>query len=686
MAANSPLTLFEDWIPKDQDCILCILYSKSESKDLITIANKYENVKEIQVLGSPEIIPSLSNKIVSYNEKTTPQYPLYIYINLSPDGKETSKTLKTQSKNKETGAVKVVERTMDSLFSKSFWRKSCYSLFLNKYSGDYLINNYWMIDPKNPFTNDYSISVCYRSMWAKMCQELPSVPEVKGNTRREIDPNWIVVFTKYIRVIMSYIVEPEYIDIFVSPTNMDMWIRTLIHKTYNLIYNYEPIEYFGDAASKYVFREYMNEKYPKFTARELTEFSAQYMSREYQQIFSDDLNLTKWGLYNPITTTTSKTKTDILESFTGALTVVGNLIGPGVGDRTCYNLYLMLGESLPFPEYMSYGLPITQVSQMNQQMGFSKDDPFNMKRNNLIIRNGGFVKSVKQLTVDPNVPDPEDQKIYNMLMGQDILNYLKGANISDDNVQRFQEIMAENFLPKDNDNEYDEYGNLIVKNIRDDRAFAILTRNGYGNDTGKKVYTMVVNPDFYAYLMDKKFPAVKIGVFQEFVKSFYFTQTFNENVQETDKEIKSEMYLEIFNAYGRLGITQEFIASLHPDLFRDVMNIDRDIINRLKIQLENVFSKDTDAIHRVRFYEDITENIIIMYLDIYQQDSQYYGINTLVAPTKIKTINLENLSVVKFIAPIKSSNGDPIMINGRPLTNVHTWGRYRAILTFLREL
>ena len=83
-------------------------------------------------------------------------------------------------------------------------------------------------------------------------------------------------------------------------------------------------------------------------------------------------------LYDPIIKdkikTNEKIKTDILESFTGALKEIGNDIESGIGIVVCCNLYTILGESLPFPKYMAYGTYLTQVIQMNEKMGFSKSN------------------------------------------------------------------------------------------------------------------------------------------------------------------------------------------------------------------------------------------------------------------------------------------------------------------------
>ena len=360
MSSISIVDFFNNWLNNLDEEIILVLgvgknFTEIENFYEIALNNKY--IKNIQYIYSEDKSLNKDTKITKYNAKLF-NLPVYCFLDFSVDEKP------SDYYKKETNGD---ERDITFLFNKAIFRRHVKSFLFFNYNGIRPINNFWIPDNYN-YTDFVSFT---RSTWAEMTQKLQNGP----STNIENDLNFKDEFKKYISTILSYIIEEEYISLFIDEKYMNKWIQSITHFTYNNLYNYESLEFDGDSCSKFSFRDYMIKKYPKFVANELSEYSNQYMSRTFQSVFSDDLLLLSWMMYDPIIkdriNKNEKVKTDILESFTGALKQIGNDIEDGIGIIACCNLYTILGESLSFPDNMSYGTHITQVIQMNKKMGFS---------------------------------------------------------------------------------------------------------------------------------------------------------------------------------------------------------------------------------------------------------------------------------------------------------------------------
>jgi hypothetical protein len=362
----------------------------------------------------------------------------------------------------------------------------------------------------------------------------------------------------------------------------------MTHITYNILFNYEPIEYYGDSVSKFAFGAYMQEKFPKFTSRELTEYSNQYMSKKFQSVFSDDLRLTQWGVYDSIiknnlnnpNMNNEKIKTDYLESFSGALTFVGNQISPNLGTIACCNLYGILGESLPFPSYMLYGTVVTQVTQINESLR-------------------SFVNSQRIIDID----DSTTQEVKN--------------------------------------------GSLVYSEI---------------------VIKIRILEDFYTFLKKYFEPSV-IDQFKKNVSEYRHVKHFNSNVQESKTETKNIVYTWLYNEYIKIGITQEFVASLQRSPLETLSNKYRSVINELENKL------NPGDLDHIKFYDDKTSGFIIMYLDLYPSRTEFEGTNSLIFqdPGNL-VIQKKNLSVVEFPTAVPTDYSN--------LTTLE-YGKLNAIKKFL---
>ena len=412
---------YKFWLPKDKDIDILFLHYGKEIKDFLDYTVSFPNVKKIfTAKGDKNVDISSYDNIEKYSEKKI-NLPLYIYINFSDEEGNPSDFI--GGKNIET------------YFNMPFWRRNCEGLLLFNYSGDFIDHNFWFSEP----TETTNILICKRSKWAELCQILKEPSE--GIT--QLSEQWVIEYKNYIRTILSFLVEEEYISRFVEEDNMITWIRAMIHKSISMFYNYESIEHMGDKYANTAFEKYMKKRNSNFTAQELTEYSNQYMSKEYQSKFSDDLLLTSWGFYDNSVEKNNKLKTDLLEAFTGALVISGDGISDNVGSLVVGNLYMILGDSLPFYKSMIFGLPITQVTQMNQMMKFSGsgDEP-----------SAFTITVIDEIVKSKNASHTEyistfkfNDKFIKMLNSKKIdINYMQEYARNYSHVQRYNENIKEN--------------------------------------------------------------------------------------------------------------------------------------------------------------------------------------------------------------------------------------------------
>ena len=568
------LIAFENWLPKIQEIDLILILPQSNFKDMIEVAKKYPNIKKIFVLGTLIV----SGKKVSLSDSVKdPQIILYddsgkswgksayIYLNfLKEDGSKSTEFI--------TGKGPV---GIEYFFAKPSWRRKCASIFLDNYADDTPIFNYW---------KSIETYILTRSTWAVMCQDL-FPPSNKS------DPKiWRSEFKTFLIQILKYIVRDEDVNEFVTEKYFHIWVRAMTHITYNILFNYEPIEYYGDSVSKFAFGAYMQEKFPKFTSRELTEYSNQYMSKKFQSVFSDDLRLTQWGIYDPIISNNlnnpnmnnEKIKTDYLESFSGALTFIGNQISHNLGTIACCNLYGILGESLPFPSYMLYGTVVTQVTQINESLR-------------------SFINNQKIVDID----DSGTQEVTN--------------------------------------------GTLVYSEI---------------------VIKIRIPNDFYDFLKKYFEPSV-VDQFKTNVIGYRHVKQFNKNVQESKTETKNIVYAWIYNEYMKIGITQEFIASLQRSPLETLGK-------KYKSEINNLEKKFPGQLDRIKFYDDKNSGFIIMYFDLYPSKTEFEGTNSLIfADPGNLVIQKKNLAVVEFPTAVPSDYSN--------LTTLE-YGKLNAVKAYLSSI
>lgn len=165
--------------------------------------------------------------------------------------------------------------------------------------------------------------------------------------------------------------EPERIEQFLQCQYHNIWFRAFIHETVDYNNNYENLEYQGDAILKAVFPIMIMEMYPHLRESDMTNINNYYMSKnlqgqgelamqmgltEFIQVQAmDDFDITKLSV-------------DVFESFFGALRMVGDKVGFGLGYIACYNMIKILFADVTIGDEI-YGDAKTQSTQRLEQLG-----------------------------------------------------------------------------------------------------------------------------------------------------------------------------------------------------------------------------------------------------------------------------------------------------------------------------
>lgn len=101
--------------------------------------------------------------------------------------------------------------------------------------------------------------------------------------------------------------------------------RAFTHQSYDSGNNYEGLEYLGDQIAKICFTLYLERFVNKdLSESELTELSNFYIARSFQPILADTMGLTKLLLHSGSNNAIINLKSDIFESFIGAIGSIAN--------------------------------------------------------------------------------------------------------------------------------------------------------------------------------------------------------------------------------------------------------------------------------------------------------------------------------------------------------------------------
>lgn len=268
------------------------------------------------------------------------------------------------------------------------YRKFCRSVMLFRMDAIPPANGFWHTNEFVP--KGTPIVKLQLSEWGRMCQNIPKFNKL-GSTiinigNVNVSMEWLNSLKNHLRYLITNIAGCDrYTESMLSDSNMEIWVKAFIHKSYNKIYGYEALEFLGDKICSVKFSFYMISKYPRLGPSELTEYHNQYMSSDHQWYLSDDLFLIDFLLCdNDISLKNflyKKRKTDIFESFVGALfqTAINavneqtksNFTALAHAEKLTCNLFMMIGEQFPFEKKMIFGKSKHRCTQILQSLGIS---------------------------------------------------------------------------------------------------------------------------------------------------------------------------------------------------------------------------------------------------------------------------------------------------------------------------
>lgn len=378
--------------------------SNKISRIILTPSYRDENLNNYQ-----EFKTNSSKEIISITEYSINPYRCIMIVDFKGKFTITSKNI---------DYFKYIDRGL-------LYRKYCISILMYRIPSLPPQNGYWCLDESEFHKidinniNPESSYILKLSDWGKLCQGISSNQNIETPGLDDIlsprTEKWINSVKNHLRYILRKIINPDfsnsysnllefntsneeskddrkrggfseeelddYIDRMLDDENFPKWIKSFTHDSINEVYNYQTLETLGDKLSSCKFTEYMLTKYNHLTDVEATEFHNQYMSAEHQQYLSDDLRLMDFilidkrilGNYTKKNKFT-KTKTDLLESFVGALYETSLNCGEYCfAQMCCHNLFFMIGEQFPFEKKMIYGLEKHNITQILQSLELLND-------------------------------------------------------------------------------------------------------------------------------------------------------------------------------------------------------------------------------------------------------------------------------------------------------------------------
>ena len=161
----------------------------------------------------------------------------------------------------------------------------------------------------------------------------------------------------------------EAIEKLVSKEAMEIWEVAFTHESFdpNRGKNYEEIELLGDLVIGNVYVRFIFESYPQFNRSQISELRTHYLAKGFQSQLSSSLGIGRF-----IRTrfhTTKHQLEDVLESFFGALQLIGDKIFKlGAGYGLCYNLVVSLYKDVPIELSATLANPKTLIKEAMERL------------------------------------------------------------------------------------------------------------------------------------------------------------------------------------------------------------------------------------------------------------------------------------------------------------------------------
>lgn len=177
---------------------------------------------------------------------------------------------------------------------------------------------------------------------------------------------------RFLENYLRTIIRQEDIPLYVDENAMNVWVTAFTHETYDPSNNYENLEYLGDRVLKSVFPKYLMKRFPQLHKNDYTELDNIYMSKIKQSELATKMGLGEHLRYKGITGVILNLKTDVFESFFGALDTVSDAIAVGLGAVNSYNMIAHLFADLHIKVNARNGPAKTQVDQIFSRFDLPK--------------------------------------------------------------------------------------------------------------------------------------------------------------------------------------------------------------------------------------------------------------------------------------------------------------------------
>lgn len=261
------------------------------------------------------------------------------------------------------------------------FRRNCISIMMYQYTGKNIVNGYWTTTSHN---DSIQIKILELSEWGLLSQSIPTYdgPNMGGQNihNSELIKTWIDSLSEFVEYIIRFIFREdkmfnvdEVVEFFKTDTAMTTMVKSMTHSTQNAIYNYESNEHHGDNLFRTHFTTYLHTTFRRITNQESSGFVLRYLSKEYQNFWSDDLYLVDRILKHNFVTHTLKLKTDAIEAFLGGLGLIAYDMSPGFDFLLINRFFMILFKSIPFDKDLIFGKAKQKVIQVNEMSGFDKN-------------------------------------------------------------------------------------------------------------------------------------------------------------------------------------------------------------------------------------------------------------------------------------------------------------------------
>ena len=196
--------------------------------------------------------------------------------------------------------------------------------------------------------------------------------------------NWTndiaVLQQKVFSIIGKIVFNQDHISKLLDQTAMTKyWGKCFTHKSADVSYNNDTLEFYGDKCSNYVFASYLRDRFEdKIDQKECTLAQNRYMTKLFQAGLAEEMGLVQYLRYDPGDPKVSvSAKEDVFEAFFGCLNnLAEDRIQKGIGYIYCYNLMADIFNPI---QIIFEKDDITKLKELYEKLGWGLPSyiPFN---------------------------------------------------------------------------------------------------------------------------------------------------------------------------------------------------------------------------------------------------------------------------------------------------------------------